>query len=634
MASSSAPDLSKEIEALGIKLQSQLTCAICSDRYKDPRILPCVHAHICCKDCIGRLPVERPHEQQRVVTCPLCQQPAQLGENGSSGLPIAFHTNNLLEIDELLKKVPTRGNVDKHERQTRPAKNRIDEVEQALALFDAREREMRELEEAVQKEIDDAYQALMSKLEESRKRLSQEASASRQEKMKLHLSQKANVETVLARMKSCKEEESQPMAKSADCKAEDGMQQLSITDTHSEQVKVSELQPTQKLNIMFMLDENALSACGHIGEIGSKQVLNSLSVDLPTRILVDRKTMVAIKGPISLEVSRLSCKLYTSGEDSLHSTFPVTSVGEGQFKVMIQSSTAGLHQLRVLVDGVDIHGSPFSVRVVEWRKKNDVHKFTSLGSPWDIAVTDDGQYIFTEHAGNCVTVFSKSSSSWQVVRSFSGFGGSLIRPRRLAVSADCKNIFVATETWIEKYSLLTSAYEGSHAIDCGGIALHPVSGKVYCIDRTKQNIAILNNDLTPSHALNIKMGSSVPACRDLAIDSKGMLYIVSSSGVVLKFTPEGKYYATIGSAGDQNYQFVHPGCICIDSNDIMYVTDIQKCHIMMFTTEGDYLGNLRAYDEGMPYSIAKCELHGVAVDKAGDVFVCNSSKQVLYFKHQ
>ena len=634
MASSPAPDLSKEIEALSIKLQSQLTCAICLDRYKDPRILPC--AHNCCKDCISSLPVERPHEQQRVVKCPLCQKLAQLGENGSSGLPIAFHINNLLEIDELLKKVPAAcSNVDKHEQQTQPTKNRIDQVEQALALFDAREREMRELEKAVQKDIDDGYQALMSKLEESRMRLSQEASATLQEKMKLHLSQKANVETVLAKMKSCKEEESQPIAKSAtNCKAGDGMQQLSITDTHSEQVKVSELQPTQKLNIMFMLNENALSACGHIGEIGSKQVSNSFSVDLPTRMLVDRKTMVAIKGPISLEASRLSCKLYTSGEDSLHSTCPVTSVGEGRFKVMIRFTTAGLHQLRVLVDGVDIHGSPFSVRVVEWRRKNDVHKFTSLGSPWDIAVTDDGQFIVTECGGNCVTVLSKSSSSWQVVRSFSGFGGRLIRPKRLAVSADCKNIFVATETRIEKYCLLTSAYEGSHAIDCGGIALHPVSGKVYCIDRAKGNIVVLNNDLTPSHALNIKMASSVPACRDLAIDSKGMLYIVSSSGVVLKFTPEGEYYATIGSAGNQDYQFVDPGCICIDSDDIMYVTDIQKCHIMMFTTEGEYLENLRAYDERMFVSIAKCELHGVAVDKAGNVFVCNSSKQVLYFEHQ
>ena len=642
MATSSAPDLSKE--ALS-KLQSQLTCAICLDRYKDPRALPCTHSY--CKDCISHLPVERPGERQRVVKCPLCQQSAQLAENGSSGLPIAFHINNLLEIDELLKKVPTHGNVDEHKQQTRlPAEESNRRGGASACSFRLqREREMREVEEAVQKDIDDAYQALMSKLEESRMRLSQEAFATLQEKMKLHLSQRANVETVLAKMKSCKlneEEESLSQAKSVKtdefkCEMQADMKQLSITETHSsERVKVSELQPTQELNIMFILDKKMLSACGHIGEISSK-LSNSLSVELPTRILVDRKTMVAIQGPTSLEASRLSCELYTS-EDSLHSTCPVTSVGEGRFKVMIRFTTAGLHQLRVLVDGVDIHGSPFSVHVVEWRKKNDVYNFASLGSPWDIAVTDDGQYIVTECTGNCVTVFSKKDWPYgrkEVVRNFSGFGGRLIQPKSIAMSADCKNIFVATETGVEKYCLLTSAYEGSHTIDCAGLALHPVSGKLYCIDRDKGNVAILNDDLTPSHTLNVKMPASsvMPACRDLAIDSKGMLYIVSSSGVVLKFTPEGEYYATIGSAGDQNYQFGKPGCICIDSNDIMYVTDIQKCHIMMFTTEGEYLEDLRAYNDSNWY-VSRCELHGVAVDKTGNVFVCNSNKQVLYLKHQ
>ena len=631
MATSSAPDLSKEA------LSKLLTCAICLDHYKDPRMLPCAHTY--CEGCISRLPVERPNEQQRVVKCPLCQQLAQLGEKGSSGLPIAFHIN---QIDELSKKVHTlgKGNVDEHKQQTRPAKNRIDEVEQVLALFEAKEKEMIELEEAVHKDIDNAYQALMRKLHESRMRLLQEATASLQEKMKLHLLQKANVETVLSKMKSCKEEESLSQPKSAktdefkcEMQADPDMKQLSIINTHSEQVKVSEFRPTQELNIMFIMDKNALSACGHIGDISSKQLSSSFSVDLPTRILVDIQTMpVAIKGPISLEASRLSCKLYFPGGGDFHSICPVTSVGEGQFKVMIQSNSVGLHQLRVLVDGVDIYGSPFSVHVVEWRKIRNLYKFASLGSPWDVAVTDDGQYVVvTECAGNCVTVLSKPNwHSGQIVRNFSGFGGRLIHPKSLALSADCKNIFVATETGIEKYCLLTSAYEGSHTIDCARLTLHPVSGKVYCIDRAKENITVLNDDLTSSHVLNIKMASSVLPT-DLAIDSKGMLYFVSSSGVVLKFTPEGEYYATIGSAGDQDYQFGKPGCICINSNDIMYVTDIQKCHIMMFTTEGDYLKNLCAYAEST--SVPKCELHGVAVDKTGNVFVCNSNKQVLFFPH-
>ena len=61
-------------------------------------------------------------------------------------------------------------------------------------------------------------------------------------------------------------------------------------------------------------------------------------------------------------------------------------------------------------------------------------------------------------------------------------------------------------------------------------------------------------------------------------------------GLVLKFTPEGKHLATIGSNGKKPHQFARPFCICIDSNDIMYVTDLDKHQVMMFTTEGEFLG--------------------------------------------
>ena len=60
--------------------------------------------------------------------------------------------------------------------------------------------------------------------------------------------------------------------------------------------------------------------------------------------------------------------------------------------------------------------------------------------------------------------------------------------------------------------------------------------------------------------------------------------------------------------------------ICINSNDIMYVTDQHQ--VMMFTTEGEYLGCV----DHIP------SLFGVAVDKTGNVYVCTAgftSKEVL-----
>ena len=41
-----------------------------------------------------------------MVKCPCCRESTQLSENGPSTLPVAFHINNLLEIDEMLNKTP------------------------------------------------------------------------------------------------------------------------------------------------------------------------------------------------------------------------------------------------------------------------------------------------------------------------------------------------------------------------------------------------------------------------------------------------------------------------------------------------------------------------------------------------
>ena len=84
------------------KLESQFTCAICLDRYNDPRMLPCAHHY--CKDCIDRLPVELENERH-VVKCPVCRKPTLLEDEGASALPIAFYIKNMMEIhsDELQK---------------------------------------------------------------------------------------------------------------------------------------------------------------------------------------------------------------------------------------------------------------------------------------------------------------------------------------------------------------------------------------------------------------------------------------------------------------------------------------------------------------------------------------------------
>ena len=82
-------------------LKEQLTCGICLDSYKDPRLLQCFH--VFCKDCLERLVVQ--DHQGLSLSCPNCRQSSLLPPGSVSGLQSAYHINHLYEIQDALQKL-------------------------------------------------------------------------------------------------------------------------------------------------------------------------------------------------------------------------------------------------------------------------------------------------------------------------------------------------------------------------------------------------------------------------------------------------------------------------------------------------------------------------------------------------
>lgn len=73
------------------KVEDQLNCVICLDKYEDPKFLQCFHYY--CKKCLAKLP-----KGKTELSCPECRQITQLPANGVAGLKSAFHINRLLGI--------------------------------------------------------------------------------------------------------------------------------------------------------------------------------------------------------------------------------------------------------------------------------------------------------------------------------------------------------------------------------------------------------------------------------------------------------------------------------------------------------------------------------------------------------
>ena len=656
-------------EALS-KLEAQLTCNVCLCHYTDPRTLPCLHSY--CKDCISRLPIET-IDGQSIVRCPSCRQATQMSEKGAAALPSAFHINNLLEIDQLLKAQASHSESQYHmchthngrpkdiycdtcdvlvclkcigeshsnhkydhaeylftkhiqeiEECLKPVKKRIDKVEQTLACFDTREEEITKQGEDVLKEIDEFYQQLIIELQKSQRLVSQEVLAAVQEKLQLHSVQRGNVEVVLVQLKSCYDFVKEQLRSQSMYQIQMAKKQLveHISSAHSE-VIVSDLGPVQEPNITFSPNEITLSACSHIGDVKSKLSFlpDFFSADLPSRMFTDRQEKVLLMTPISLSASRMSCQLNLAQSRSAEPVVcPVTAVGEGQYRISIQSSNVGLHHLTVQVDGLNIHGSPFNIPVTEWKRQSPVRFAKGLDHPSGIAVTDSGQYVVVaEWSGHRVTVLSKAG---KVVKRFGSCGngpGKFLNPWGVAVSAD-KHILVANRfDMLQKFSF-SSTYEASADVKCCSVAIHP-NGMIFA---TTHEVVVLNDDLTTSRSFGDKL-FDFPC--DIAIDTKGILYVTDTKkAAVLKFTPEGEHLATIGSKGEQPHQFLCPLGITIDKNDIMYVADPKKHQVMMFTTEGEFIGNL-VHPGSTIFNVC-----GVAVSKTGNLYICDADGEVLVSK--
>jgi tripartite motif-containing protein 2/3 len=93
------------------KLSNQLSCSVCLEEYRRPRVLPCLH--VFCEACLEKLVGTR--RDKLSAPCPNCRKPAPLPEGGVSSLPAAFYINRLFEVREVLEKVrdPEKAQCDK-----------------------------------------------------------------------------------------------------------------------------------------------------------------------------------------------------------------------------------------------------------------------------------------------------------------------------------------------------------------------------------------------------------------------------------------------------------------------------------------------------------------------------------------
>jgi tripartite motif-containing protein 2/3/tripartite motif-containing protein 71 len=194
------------------------------------------------------------------------------------------------------------------------------------------------------------------------------------------------------------------------------------------------------------------------------------------------------------------------------------------------------------VEGLNIQGSPFDVRVVApfGIPNAPIQAFGDIAGPCGVAFNRGGEIVVSGARSNDVSIYSPSGKK---LRSFGARGsgpGQFMFPTGVAVD-DLDNILVADKNnhRIQKFtsdgrflaSVGTRGVKPLHFDSPKGIAFNTRNKKFYIVDNRNQRIQILNSDLTLSCVSGREQSgknSSFSFPWGVACDSNGNVYVADS----------------------------------------------------------------------------------------------------------
>ena len=352
------------------------------------------------------------------------------------------------------------------------------------------------------------------------------------------------------------------------------------------QVKEDNLQPLEETILRFVKNTSVVEACRTLGSVVKcsqvKATGDKTNFDLCS---------AALNSPLSSEL--VSCQLSPAAYPTIVFRCVVQQVTPGSFEVRYRPPTAGLHQLKVKVRGVNVYGTAFTVEVPPRKPRKT---FEHLVDPYGLAVTQEGHLIVADD--DSITIINTTDG--EKIRSFGECGagqkqfqgaqGVALTQDGHIVVADMDNNRLQVWT-VEGVFVAAVGTEGSQPLQFNNpcdVAVHH-NRKIFVADQSNYRVQVLNTDLTYSHCFGIK--GNRPGEFDeptgITIDSDGMVYVTDNNRVQ-KFTPEGEMLAVIDSKGED--QLNGPYGVHVDSNNILYVTEYDSNTVCMFSTSGQFLG--------------------------------------------
>ena len=277
----------------------------------------------------------------------------------------------------------------------------------------------------------------------------------------------------------------------------------------------------------------------------------------------------------------------------------------GEYRITFTPLVATQHQLEVLVGGVNIHDSPFTIDVAPL-KGVECKVVEGLSGVHDIAVCGNGDIlaIVTDDYQCIVRMDNKGTR----IGGFGGVGtqeGQFLHPHCVAEAID-GHVLVTDNHRLQKLTINGACIQCVGGLEQGsgtmqfnspqGIAVHPTTGGIYVADQYNNRIQIFTNDF--KHCYTIKTHDQVPLKQplDVAIHKSGLILVADSyNNCITVFNAACQYKMRFGSPGFRSFftrQFPKGQLFCPSSiavhNDLVFVSEWVNNRVSVFTTAGDF----------------------------------------------
>ena len=273
---------------------------------------------------------------------------------------------------------------------------------------------------------------------------------------------------------------------------------------------------------------------------------------------------------------------------------------DGNFLVKFTPKLPGMYNIKVTINGENLHQSPFIVQVKERRLEIvgelDL-KGETLQSPRGIAVNSEGLIAVTDRSGHCILTFDKEG---KFLRKFGRKGqtaGKFKSPSGVTYLND-DHILVADEGnhRIQQFNVHTGNFvkafgkrgtgEGE-LLEPEGVCVDD-EGRVAVADLSNNRIQVFTEDGEP--VLRFGILNRPNGC----IFLQKMFIVCDSWSHCLKiFDRSGEFLRNIGEQGEGDGQLRLPLGLCVEKcgdHHYIFVCDRNNQRIVQFSVEGSFIG--------------------------------------------